>query len=1175
MDLRVDATGIRNYEIIKASPSGKQCQGSIMQIRGQFPTNSHKVKDLSPTDLRDKLNLVPFFKTLSVEDRKKWLQDNTAEQELYLEDVELYVKFINIGGKFFENSLKKEDIEMLLEGNPDDAEGFWDIKDVYNLIPRKPNSKAFRHTLIFRPGNWVLDVDESKNFTNSYNGVYITLNPPTLNDGYSENKTFVYKCESDVKDLVSTIGIVTDNEPGYSNLDHILKKYKSTDEIKSIVGWFPPSLHKSLIQKLIRTRCRHVEFLGKLYDSDAVLVTSIVLLLMHPGAFVPNIQRYVTGLESATKRLAVSICEDSYFQDGNEIMGLYAASLLAQQDRSWKPSADLIERWIYIALICQRDKRIYNYDIPDFDGKIEELSPYSMSYILLSEIKSFKTDISMVGSIAQHDGMFRDEKADDYDSVMPIIHCLDHHSYTDIGHFMDYNGETFSEKFAKIWGLVTGVNPRLDKYKYYYRGYEQDPEVISIREAQRHLWINKTYTPQPRKITKSKYKFTYKLNEAWLSGLIGKLDIKIGKTNCYVVLNPNDIRTMIAVRRPSRDKNQEELTEDEKEKAMIKARELLSKEFKLKNVPQTLSELKGASIILEDDEYYVKLSGKSNYILWDDFINLSYQFDIHPDIKVDIENALIYTGTGIQNDADTIMDYIIDGLSIEILQRMLIYLNGYKSVITMYKISRDGTGQDLSVVPEDGAVHRVLSFICVLYPACLQMSPNGFEVKNGPLLWSIKDKIKAKVSNTDFTTALWKMPIQDSRTMWEHQKESLQLMVERKTLGHKGNIIYSPVGSGKTMIVMNYVRYLITNNLMPEYCVYTLPPSALESIVKEINYLKIPYRIVNMNKTPSRIKNSENLQRVNDIFPNVINIILHDQLRKIHGRLTELAPKMLFIVDEFHKTLNKTLRTSVTLETVQLAQDFVAMSGTIIKDTNADDLIQWLSLIVDYHVNEENYWTAIGALISRKFLTKIVVNREDIEIPLNDQEEKRYYSLVPKSLGGTANTIHFKDAAKVCYDAITRGIIHYATEYVKTKEKVFVVAKDVNHQQYIADRLHDAGVKNIFLINKDNSINYEHDDKRNIDVIITTQTHSAGYSLSKIRVMIQGVYFSNQATRDQLEGRLNRANSKWPEIMILTLHTGILTYIHQKYEKVRSLSKAIHGFAKDIGVTSDIPTNLM
>ena len=38
----------------------------------------------------------------------------------------------------------------------------------------------------------------------------------------------------------------------------------------------------------------------------------MILLLLNPGVFVPNIRRFVTGLESMTKRLAVSICEDSY-----------------------------------------------------------------------------------------------------------------------------------------------------------------------------------------------------------------------------------------------------------------------------------------------------------------------------------------------------------------------------------------------------------------------------------------------------------------------------------------------------------------------------------------------------------------------------------------------------------------------------------------------------------------------------------------------------------------------------------------------------------------------------------------------------------------------------------------------------------------------------------------------
>jgi hypothetical protein len=85
--------------------------------------------------------------------------------------------------------------------------------------------------------------------------------------------------------------------------------------------------------------------------------------------------------------------------------------------------------------------------------------------------------------------------------------------------------------------------------------------------------------------------------------------------------------------------------------------------------------------------------------------------------------------------------------------------------------------------------------------------------------------------------------------------------------------------------------------------------------------------------------------------------------------------------------------------------------------------------------------------------------------------------------------------------------------------------------------------------------------------VITTPTHSEGYTLTKFRIMIQLVYFTNQATREQLEGRINRIGQSSDTIYIFTLHTGILSNVYERYEGVRSLSDALKGFAKEEGFT--------
>ena len=129
-----------------------------------------------------------------------------------------------------------------------------------------------------------------------------------------------------------------------------------------------------------------------------------------------------------------------------------------------------------------------------------------------------------------------------------------------------------------------------------------------------------------------------------------------------------------------------------------------------------------------------------------------------------------------------------------------------------------------------------------------------------------------------------------------------------------------------------------------------------------------------------------------------------------------------------------------------------------------------------------------------------------------------------------------------------------------------VVAKDVNSAKNIKDGLLKEGLEErfIFTIDKENTINLTYSDTRDYYCVITTSKYNSGYSLSKLGVMITGVYFDNQATREQLEGRINEPNQGRPAITILTLHCGILTYTLKNHENVRSLSQALKGYADEI-----------
>lgn len=1188
MDLRISQTGIRSGEYISASSSGSQNKNTVIQVRGSYPPEKERIVLLDPIVLRDGFNIIPFFSNMTPHERLNWLINNSTDiPDLYLEDTDIEVRFVRIGDKnFFYKTLGADKIDILLKGNPNDPEGFWPIRDVYDMFPRKPGSKARKTTLIFRPSNWSLMIPER--LVNTYSGLYIILNTNKLQSGtinVSEGgKIYSFELESDTKRHLNKLAIViTHSRQIPLTEDYLFKlgsKYADINnmlKIKEFVKWFPPSLHKSLIQKLIRTRCEQVEYGGMYYNPKDVIITSIILLMLNPGVFVPNIRRFVTGLESATKRLAVSIHEDSFTTKNDVMMGLYAAGMIAQDDRNWLPTDEMIDSWFLLAIEAQQETKRYLYDHHNFDKTITKYDYNSLSYIILSEIRSFQSDIDMVGSIAQNNGKpyINNNHKQNKILVMPLIHCVDHHSYGEIAHYMPYLKnikQPYTELFRQIWKDVVGVNPRYDKYAEYYPTMEQQLFVKDVRNAQRDLWISKMYIPTLRPIIPDQITtFTYKLDPSWLSGLVGPIEVKVGNSTAIVVLRVDNIYEMTAVKRPQRDtKASPELTETEQITAISKAKLILNKGIKLSNIPSTLPIFTGAIVTLIDDQYIITLTnknisersqGKSNY-LWETIIDLIYELPIHPSIEPTMLNALLYTGDGIDQNSGNFVKYLTETYDVEALRRLSTYLTGYKSSLELTKISRDGTGTYYQVIPEDTAVNHILGYICIMYPAAIVSTKTGYQIKNGPLLWTIRDVLNNHMTKLVSNDKNWNIPSVETRKRWEHQIDSFEQMVKRNKAGKKGHLIWIKVGLGKTMITIDYLDYLIRENKMPRYCVYSLPASAIDNIVKEFGLRNIPTKIIDARQGVS--------QEQKTITPYMVCLIKHDHMRlgEMDVQLKSIAKEMVFIIDEFHKTLSKTIRTSLALELSRLSYDFVGMSGTIIKDTNYDELIQWLEQIVEFEVTEKNYWVAIGALVSKKVQTRVIVDRIVEEIPIPPDKQENYYKLVPDKLGGTARQIDFLGAVNLCYQIITQKIVETVLLYVKSNEGVFIVAKDIAHQTQIKNLLISEGLNenSIHLFDKDNQITLTPEYNGPIKVVITTKRHSEGYTLTKFRIMVTSVYFSNQATREQLEGRINRIGQISPNVRIIIYHTGILSYIHEKYEKARTLAEALKGFAGEVGV---------
>jgi len=1128
--MKVYQTGIRSGEYITSSSTGKQNRGSLFQVKGEYPPSAATL----PEDAYDwsillqQLETIPFFAELSFDKRKEWLLQNaTPNPDLYLEDVPLQIRIVKLEGTFFREKLDQTIIDHLIQGNPNDPEGYWDLNYVYNLIPRKPGSRARRHTLIFRPGNWQIHnsplEDQAK--LRAHSGLVIDLN---RSDYYSV-------VEEPVDYLIMLNGSFVGVRTG--------KGDQIDDEQLDILKWASPSVHKSLIQKIIRTGCSEITYQGQPYDADLILRSSFRMLLAHPGSFVPDIQRHVSGQESALKRLAVSICEDAYTENYRQIMCLFAAALVTQTNKSWRPTPQQVEIWIDLAIQGRKDRRYWIYSTEEPQLFPTETNEYTLSYLLLKELRSFKSDINMLGTI---DGTF--EEGPNLLSTIPLEHCIDHHNITDVGyHFPLGTCVPYPELFRMIWVHSSGINPRKEM------NLTPDNTLRCIRYAQALTWEAKSTSPTLRPIIEGSTQIQYQLTDEWLAGMLGPISLKVGRIDVLVSLHPDDIHTMLPIKKPSRgDKDIPKLSSSEYTEAIRLAEQILSTGVPMKVIPGAMQLFKGAFLLLYQGEYILKLADGS-FHRWQELKNTQRTFPHHPDMPPTLENSIRFTGDGISQHAEEQLNELLK-TSPEVLRRLAMYLESSRSVISLFKISRDGTGQDYAVSPLDTEIFHILSGFTVIYPGALKkLNTREFKITYGPLIWKIRERLQPNLQMYGQTE--WgEIYDRRQRSLWQHQEIGWQ-----KMLGKRGHLIWIPVGMGKTLMVMRYFQELIQTNKMPVCVIYALPPSAIQNTIQEIRAFGFRVHLMDLRATGTHEEHT--------LKPFTINLVKHDHLRMDGDLFRSVIEKSFFVVDEFHLTLNKTIRTSTALELAKTSQDFIGLSGTIVHTDNVDDLIHWLQQIVDFEVTSENFWVAVSAMVSNQVATGVNVNHYSHEIQLQGGQKERYLSLVGGALGGNnpkPSPEDFREAVQICQAVCLIESVNVCLQYYNQGESMFMVAKDMKDQQEMRRLLLSMGIpsEEMILLGKDQSIAIMSGGV--VRIAITTIRHSTGYTYTKARIMITSVYFSNQATREQLEGRINRIGQTSPEVFVITIHTGVLTHILQKYENARSLSATLKQLAGEI-----------
>lgn len=1172
-DILLGITKVSNKAVIKIHNSDILTQKRDLNVLRYFP-------DLWDKYL-DKLGSIPFFTNMSKSERQLYVSLNSDEKENAIGDniqkgKNTHFEILQVGQSDFTKKLTEEQLEVLLENKKLTS------KEIYDIFPRKPGSRAKRNTLIMLKSFWKLSIEyeivnEFKgtifDISNSDNTEIIVLDLPISSKeigkiGFKVDRNMINLSELDMIKLAKDLSIT--NEDDIRTIYELLKDLTAG------------SL-KSLLQKLIRYRSKYVNINLSasndglnLIETKTVLFITMYLLIKNIGSLVPDIQIFVSGLTSFCKRLGVISCEDSFILSSNTLLSLFIGALLSQKVKIWTPNYNIIKIWFKYGLdLLESDKCYYYinkeikpYYINDKNRDLENCSA------ILDILKSFPGDLLLVRYLTKEQKTIPPEgnikKDNNYENrIMPIYHYIDQHCCPNFAYFYNYKVLPFDgvnplgKTFDNVFKLITGINPRKKDIDM------KNDFVIETKNAQR-LYAKMLFSNEKKilKNTDKIYTLNHILSDDFIPGLVGTLEIKGNPIGLATLKRIKDEFIIVAIRKPSRDINDAKLEDKRYEQIIEKVKEELKKGIKIKIQP-----FKNDKIILNKldiENTFIERNGKM--IKWKDIKNLHYDIPYVEDIKLTLDNCIDYKSEGIYNKAYEILDNLLVNEDELIIKRLSMYLNTRKEFIEMNKISRDGAGIKHAISILDIEVYQLLLKISLLFGYALETTiPCEFKIKNLFLLWEIKDYINKKYIQQN-KYIKYEINKKISRKHWEHQTISINQLKEEYHLGKKGHFIWIPVGMGKTDIVLSYLLYLNSIEKLPLYVIYTLPESAMKSIIHEITKFGFNIDLIIPIKTIKKLEYKENVNIIRECKFNpsnkknnyTITLIEHDYLRRCESELLKIAPQSIFIIDEAHKALNDTKRTTSALEISRLSKEFIALTGTPVIDSKIYKLMWWLEQIVPFDLNEQNFFVAVNNMIAHKVNTGIKVERIEVPVIMDKKDLEQYQLLVPLTLGGVNKNFTHEDlkiATELCYKICYKKMIEFIIEKVNNGKGVMLVVKNSKDQQAIYTAL-SKKIDKIFVLEKKDSIfltdeAVKNKEVKDYSVVITTKHKSEGYTLTRFDTMISSIYPSNNAVREQLEGRINRIGSNHKMVYYYYFHTGILTYILQNHNDAKSLSVAL------------------
>ena len=740
-------------------------------------------------------------------------------------------------------------------------------------------------------------------------------------------------------------------------------------------------------------------------------------------------------------------------------------------------------------------------------------------------------------------------------------------------------GGSYSETLSRAFRAVSGFNTR--RHVPSDRTAEQQTVHDALLASSRIL-----RGIVPGIVQRIGPEISYELDRGALAGMVGTSEIAYHRSKYFVTVSARNINQFVVIPKPSRDNKRglQDITPGMRDAILSLAKAILAKGRRVGNPIE--EDFRGKRIHFQESGWYI------NGHRWDDQRVRTHQLRFEPDF-----NTLFSPTTEHVSWSSTFGQGHV--FSAACRQFALGRMAGYDPFITIPKINREGKGTDEALVGTEAEAYQFFMFLSKYFPDAIwpsQSKPFAFKTECIAFRQDICAKLRASMSS-DCDWPEWS----SEKTLRPSQTQALSEMHIANQRG-LATFLWMLVGQGKTLTVLQFLQ----ETRSTKFIVWSLPKSAVESVARQI--LEVGWKPVQLYPSQGLFQkhSSDYLEATRDteLVGNVVYMIEHDHLYKIAERLSGQMNQTAFVFDEVHKAMQSgTKRTASALQLARIAKQLIALTGTPIVDKSGYGLMQWLRLCVPFPVRASNFWVAANSMISPLNTGDVVTEDVVVQAPESLEERAFFKARFPSrapwhgqlsaptreqwlDLRNKTDAIVSQEIVRIAVHLVARHPQNWREEHAfacetekqgasdhfeQHSQRPLVVASCQAHAVLLVHKLLAVGISasDILLCGGARPLNLNAAVTHKKSIHLTEQSvmdgqeppykcvvaavrNCEGYSLTWMTCMVTGSYPSNQASRTQMRGRINRLDAQrlFKRYTTVLAGTTTITYRHKLAAKM-------------------------